>query len=228
MLDLPGDLGVDASRDVVERVHVLDLAARAKLVGAGRANGDVRVDAQRPLLHLCVRDAELDDRLPQELEESLRLLGRADVGSRDDLEQRRAAAVVVDEGVLGPADPARPPAHVDGLRRVLLEVGADDPDLEVTLGHRHYHLAVFARRHIVLRDLIALREIGIEVVLAGEHRPRRDLASEREPELHRPLDRCPVHHRQRPGKARGRPGTFACSRPPRSRPRSGRTSSSAS
>ena len=96
---------------------------------------DVRVDAERALLHLGVGDAELDDRLPQELQEALRLLGRADVGRGHDLEQRRAAAVVVDERVLGAADPARLPAHVHRLRRVLLEMGAHDPDLELALGH---------------------------------------------------------------------------------------------
>ena len=38
--------------------------------------------AQRALLHPRVRDAELDDRLAQQLEEALGLLGRADVGLR--------------------------------------------------------------------------------------------------------------------------------------------------
>ena len=130
--DLPRDLRVDATRDVRERVHVLDLAARPQLVRSGRAHGDVRVDPERALLHLRVRDAELDDRLPQQLEEALRLLGRVDVGRRDDLDERRAAAVVVDERVLGPADPPGAATDVHVLRGVLLEVRADDSHCMIT------------------------------------------------------------------------------------------------
>src|SRR6478609_8274061 len=63
------------------------------------------------------------------------------------------------------------------------------------------HLAVCARRLIVLRDLIALWQIGIEVVLAREHRRVGNLASEREPELDRPLDRAPVHDGERTREA---------------------------
>ena len=130
--DLAGDLRLDATGDVRERVHVLDLAARPQLVRARGAHRDVRVDPERALLHLRVRDAELDDRLPQQLEEALRLLGRVDVGCRDDLDERRAAAVVVDERVLGPADPPGATADVHVLRGVLLQVGADDSHRMIT------------------------------------------------------------------------------------------------
>ena len=173
------------------------------------------------------RRSELDDRLPQELEEALRLLGRADVGRGDDLEQRRATAVVVDERVLGTADPSRLAAHVDRLRRILLEMGPNDPDLEVALRHGHYHPAIFARWHIVLGDLISLRQVGVEVVLAGEHGAGRDLAAEREPELDRPLDRGPVHHRERAGEPEA-DGARLGVLPARSPRCSGRTSSCAS
>ena len=52
-----------------------------------------------------------------------------------------------------------------------------------------------------MRDLIALWEVGVEVVLPREHGPRRDLATERQPELHDPLDRDAVRHGERPGEA---------------------------
>ena len=54
-----------------------------------------------------------------------RLGGAAQVGLGDDLDQRRAAAVEVDQRGAGAMDPARL-ADVDHLRRVLLEVGAVD------------------------------------------------------------------------------------------------------
>ncbi len=134
--DLALDLGVDPAGDEVERVHVLDLRARPQLVGAGRPDGDVGVDAQRPLLHLRVGDPELDDRLAQELEEPLRLLGGADVRRSHDLDERRAAAVVVDERGLGPADPPRASPDMHDLRCILLEVGAHDPDHAIAFRSR--------------------------------------------------------------------------------------------
>ena len=95
----------------------------------------------------------------------------AQVGLGDDLDQRRAAAVEVDERGAGAVDPARL-GDVDQLRRVLLEVDAVDP-----------HVAEPARgrqRQVVLADLVGLRVVGIEVVLAVEDRARRELALERE------------------------------------------------
>jgi hypothetical protein len=145
-LDLPRHLGVDTAGDEVEGVHVLDLRARAQLVRAGRPHRDVGVDAERPLLHLRVRDAEFDDRLPEQLQEALRLVGRVDVRRRHDLDQRRPAAVEVDERVDGAADPAAPAADVRRLRRILFEVRPDDADLVITVRPRDEHLAVDARR----------------------------------------------------------------------------------
>ena len=95
--DLPRDLRVDPARDERERVHVLELAARAITGLSSLAHGDVRVDAQRPLFHLGVGDAELDDRLAQQLQEAARFVGRADVRLRHDLHKGRSAAVEVDE-----------------------------------------------------------------------------------------------------------------------------------
>ncbi len=131
--DLPRDLGVDPARDEVEGVHVLDLRARAELIGAAGAHGHVGIHAQRPLLHLRVGDAQLDDGLAQQLEEPLRLVRRADVRRRHDLDERRAAAVVVDQRRVGAADPARATADMNRLRCVLLEVSSNDPDHTVAV-----------------------------------------------------------------------------------------------
>jgi hypothetical protein len=60
-----------------------------------------------------------------------------DVRLRDDLDERRAAAIEVDERVLGPLTAAGAAADVDGLCGVLLQVRADDADL-ATSGFRGY------------------------------------------------------------------------------------------
>ena len=196
--DLALDLRRDPVGDELEGVHVLQLGLRAVALLPGLAHGDVGVAAERALLHLGVGDAELDDRLAQELEEAARLLARADVRLGDDLHERRAAAVEVDERGLGSVDAPGRAADVDGLGGVLLEVRADDPDLTVAVRPRHDEPAARGERDVVLGDLVPLRQVGVEVVLPVEERTLGDLAAEGEAELDRPLDRRPVRHRQRP------------------------------
>ena len=198
-LDLALDLALDPLRREAERVHVLELGAGAELVGALGANRDVDVEAERALLHLRVGDPELDDGLAQQLEEALRVVGGVEVGRGHDLDERRPGPVEVDERVLRACDAALGAADVDVLRRVLLEVRADDPDLDVALGGRQRELAVDAERLVVLGDLVALRQVGIEVVLAVEDRVLDDAAAERVAEEDRHLDRAPVWHGQRAG-----------------------------
>ena len=61
--------------------------------------------------------------------------------------------------------------------------------------------ALGRERPVVLGDLVALREVGIEVVLAREDRALVDRAPERQRGLHRQLDRAAVEDRQRAGQA---------------------------
>ena len=113
---------------------------------------------------------------------------RAQVGLGHDLDQRRAAAVEVHDARLGAVDAAGA-ALVHQLRRVLLHVHAVDA-----------HVAEVARgpqRNVVLADLVALRQVRIEVVLAVEDRARRDLAVERHRDHQREVHRLGVRHRQR-------------------------------
>ena len=156
-----------------------------------RADRDVGVAAQRPLLHVHVADPELAQRLAQQVEPVARLLGRAQVGLGHDLRQRRATAVVVDDRRVRAVDAAGL-ADVHELRRVLLEVDAVQPHVA--------QVAACAERDVVLGDLVALGEVGIEVVLAVEDRPRGDLAAERQPHHQPEVDGLGVGHRQRAGQ----------------------------
>src|SRR5439155_13162579 len=101
------------------------------------ADGHVDVAAERSLLHLRVRDAELDDSLAEKPQEPNGLLRRAEVRLGDDLDERRAAAVEVDERACRADDPAAGAGDVHGPRRVLLEVRADDSDLVGAIGVRN-------------------------------------------------------------------------------------------
>ena len=162
----------------------------------GGAHGDVDVEAERALLHLGVGDAELDDRLAQQLEEALRLVGRVDIRRGDDLDERRPASVEVDECVVGARDPPRRPAHVDVLRGVLLEVRAHDPTASSPSGtvERHLPSTQRARRTGRSGSPSAGRDRSSS---CAKDAPLDDAHSSALPEEHRHLDRAPVRHRQR-------------------------------
>jgi len=96
-LHLARDLALDAFGGEGERVHVLQFRPRSELARSLRAHRDVHVEAHRALLELGVRQSELDDGLPKQLQEPLRGLGVVQVGGGDDLDERCAAAVEVDE-----------------------------------------------------------------------------------------------------------------------------------
>ena len=125
--DLARDLALDSLRSEAERVHVLQLGARAKFVDALGTNRHIDVETHRALVELRVGQPELDHRLPQQLEEPLRRLRVTQIGLGDDLDERRAAAVEVDQRRRRTVEPARR-RNVHVLRRILLEVRARDPD----------------------------------------------------------------------------------------------------
>ena len=90
------------------------------------------------------------------------LLRGTHVGIGHDLHQGRTRAVEVDQ-----ADPLPGlVGGVDELGRVLLEMGPGDPDRDLALGRLERQPAVGGQRQVVLADLVALREVRIEVVLA--------------------------------------------------------------
>jgi hypothetical protein len=57
--------------------------------------------------------------------------------------------------------------------------------------------AALHNRRLKLRNLIALGQVGIEVVFARKNRALIDLGTHGQTKLHRPLDRTFIHHRQR-------------------------------
>ena len=87
---------------------------------------------------------------------------------------------------------------VDRLAGVLLQVQPLDADSSTRLavGSVDLHLALADDRLLVLRDLIALRQVGIEVVLAVEHGDEVDLRVEPQARAHRLRDAGLVDHRQ--------------------------------
>ncbi len=187
--DLAARLDIDGLADEADRVDVLDLAARAEGL-ARAAHRDVDVGAQIALLHVAVAGAEIAQDGAQLRDIGLGLVGRAQIGLGDDLHQRDARAVEVDEA-------HRRVLIVDRLAGVLLEMQPLDADGDL-LRRREIDddLPLPDDRALVLADLVALRQIRIEVVLAVEDRAVVDLRVEAEPGAHRLADAFGVDHRQ--------------------------------
>ncbi len=91
---------------------------------------------------------------------------------------------------------------VHQLAGVLLDMDALDPDLLgralVLLVEQDLDLALADQRVVELADLIALRQIGVEVILAVEAAPAVDHRVERHAGAHRLADALAVRHRQHP------------------------------
>ena len=175
--------------DEGEGIHIFDLRAGAELVVTDLAHRNVDVAAQRTLLHLTVRNADVFHHQLQPLEIFADLVGAANVRLRHDLNERHAAAVVVHIGIA---------AAVYQLARVLLDVDTRQADL---FAGRQLYIAVLAQRFIKLRDLISLGQVGIHIVFAVHLGNGVDGAVGDQPRHDRIAHRLPVELGQRAGQA---------------------------
>ena len=92
---------------------------------------------------------------------------------------------------------------VQRLAGVLLQVHALDPDRDgLALRHVDDDLALAHDRRFVLADLVALRQVRIEIVLPVEYRLEIDLRLEPKAGADRLLDAFLVDHRQHAGHRR--------------------------
>jgi len=182
-------LALDAQAHVAHGVDVLHLDD-GRPIAVFEDEVDVGLAAQVAFLHVAVRRADIADDLAQGFEVAFRLPGRRDVRFRDDFEQRRAGPVEIHATLVAAL-------VVGGLARVFLQVRADEAHrLEVAVIVVDLDAAADAERLIELTDLIALRQVGIEVVLAVPLRDFRDLAAEREPGADGQPDRLAIQHGQ--------------------------------
>ncbi len=186
------DFELDRLADETDRVDVLDLAPRAERL-ARATHRHVDVGPQAPLFHVAVAGAEIAQDRPELGQECTRLVGRAEIRLADDLHQRDPRPVEVDEA-------QRRVLVVDRLAGVLFEVKPLDADGDrIPVGQIDRHCALPDDRLLVLGDLIALRQIRIEVVLPIENASKVDLRLEPQPGAHRLGDALLVDHREHAG-----------------------------
>ncbi len=177
-----------------DRVHVLDFTARAEFA-TGATNRNVHVGAHGAFVHIAVAGAEITDNRAQLGQIGAGLIRRAQVRLGHDFHQGNARTVQVDIG------------HgrmlvVHGLARILLQMQALNADLHVfelaliVRADRNHDLALADDGLFELRNLIALRQIGIEIVLAVENRFQVDLRIESDARANRLLDAFQIDDRQ--------------------------------
>src|SRR5262249_33392881 len=121
-------LELDGGLEGLEGVEVLDLddgGFGEVTVLQVDAAVDVGLEAHVALLHDALGDAEEAADVAEGAREEEDGLGGAEVGLGDDVQERRAGAVLVHEGVV---DGAAAGGLVEQLAGVFLEVGADDAD----------------------------------------------------------------------------------------------------
>ena len=176
--------------DESKRVQILDFGARAEFFLAAGAHRHIGIAAERTLLHVAVADLQVAHQRVDLFHVRHRLLGRAHVGLGDDFEQRRAGAIQVDAAGVGQA-------LMQGLAGILLQMRASDADgLDGAVIEHDVELAALHHGQFVLADLIALRQIGVEIILAREHRAARDFRPDAQTEFDRPAKGFGVQHRQ--------------------------------
>ena len=152
------------------------------------AHRNVHVASHAALSHPRVGNFRVAKNRMQRAQICARILGAAHVGLADDLDQRHARAIEVDQRAIGLMDVfAGVFLEMDSRQAHALGLAALERDLDI---------AALADRRFVLADLIALRQVGIEVAFAIENRFARDLAVRRESRAHREFDRLAIEHRQ--------------------------------
>ncbi len=191
---LAGDFVLDGARHVLERVEVLDLDLGPELGLFRPLDRDVGIAAQRALLHVAVARAGEHQELMEAAQIVLGLRRVPDFRLGDDLDERHSAAIEVDQADVAESAPAGP--VVQELAGVLLEVQTMDANGARVLGERQD--AALGERPVELADLISLRKVGVEVVLARENGEGGDLAAERERQRRGEVDRRTVQERQGP------------------------------
>src|SRR4029077_17894531 len=112
-------------------------------------------------------------------------------------DQRYAAAVQIDgRGFRGVSE-----AFVQALARVLLQVDAGDTNLLGRAINFDFDHAVLGQWLVILRNLVALGQVGVKIILAGENGGFVDSTLQRHGRQRSELYRFAVQHRQGPRQA---------------------------
>ena len=191
--DLPHGLRLHRQHDEAHRVDVFHLAARAERL-AVFADRNVDIRTERAFLHVAVAGAEVAQDVAQLAHVGAGFLGAADIGLADDLHQGNAGAVQIDEGF-------RPVLVVQRLAGVLLQMQPGDADLAGgAVGKLDVDFSLADDGVLVLADLIAGGQVGVEIVLPVKAADQIDPRVQAKAGAHGLDHGLAVQHRQHAGE----------------------------
>ena len=166
-------------------VHVLHLGANAKLIGSLGTDGEVHVAAHGAKLHAALRHLRETQQRTQALKVCNNLVGAGEVRLADDLDQRHARTVEVDQRGVGQR-------VVNELAGIFLHVDLLDADvLRAVLG-LDANGAVHSHRREPLGGLVRARQVGIVVALLVEGSGAVDVAVQHHASGHAQVNRALV------------------------------------
>ena len=197
---------VNRRLDEAHRVHVLDLAACAEmreilrfhvfLILPRTTNRHVHIGPQVAVLHVAVTGAQIAQQLAQFGHVGCGFFRATDIRAGDDLHQSNACTVVIHERHVW--------IHVmHGFARVLFKVDTFNAHLACNARlHIDDDFAFAHDRVIELRNLIALWQIRVEIVLAIKGRLQVNLCLEAQSGAHCLLNTELIDNRQHSGHRR--------------------------
>jgi hypothetical protein len=148
-------------------------------------------------LHVAVADADPGDDFVQLFGIGHGFFAAADVGLGHDFEQRRARAVQVNAALANEI-------FVQRFARVFFKVGTlQAHGLAhgfLALFEEEGHLAALHHRDLELADLVALGQVGVEVVFARKNAALGNVGVDGQTEFDGAFHRADVHHGQRAGQ----------------------------
>src|SRR5579883_3005164 len=192
-LHLPLNLVLERHLQKSERIQILHLRLRPKLLRTAQPHRHIRIAAQLPLLHIAIRHADILHHLLDLGQIRIRFVRRPHIRLAHNLDQRRSRAVQIDIRIAVRILEA----VVQTFSRIVLHMHARHANPFLLARRQHnIQIPVLRQRLIVLRDLIALRQVRIKVVLTRKSRKRIDPAMQRNSRADREFHRLPAEHRQ--------------------------------
>ncbi len=189
---LPLDLVLDRILHELEGVDILQLDLRAEFLLPQGTQGEVRLAAETAFVHIAVADFEIHENIPEALQIGHHFVGGTHVRFGHNFQQRRSGPIQIH-----PAAARSGLVHV--LSGVFFQVRPPDPHALPAVAGGNLDPSLLADRRFVLGNLIALRQIGIEVVLARKPVVLADRAIQRKTGANGHFDGSLVDDRQGPG-----------------------------
>ena len=168
----------------LEAVQVFHFRSGSERLFSFFPDGEVYVHPQRALVHFTVGHPGVKNRSPQLPEIGLDFLYAAEIRLGNNLDQRHAAPVVIDQGSLS--------FLMDQLPGILLNMDSGDSDALASFSGFNVQISVLTQGEVILGNLIRLGKVGIKIVFSVLLGIGSDTAVNGQPRFDRIMNRLAV------------------------------------